>query len=85
MKFTVTWSSDAENALAALWLDSKKRAAVTRATAVIERILRLNPESLGEERAEGRRWGFVDPLGIDFRVNLDDRLVRVLTVWLVDE
>lgn len=81
MKFTVIWLPHAERELAELWETTTDRAAVTRAADSIEQILTSFPDRAGEERPRGRRVLFDDPLGIQFRVLLDDRLVRVISVW----
>ncbi len=81
MKFTVVWLPRAERELATLWEASPDRAAVTRAADRIEQTLAGLPHRAGEVRPDGRRLLFDDPLGILFRVSLDDRLVRVTTVW----
>ncbi|MFM9959837.1 MAG: hypothetical protein ACKV2Q_01265 [Planctomycetaceae bacterium] len=81
MKFTVVWLARAEHELAELWEASPDRAAVSRAANRIEQTLARLPYQAGEERPDGRRVLFDKPLGILFRVFLDDRLVRVTTVW----
>lgn len=81
MKFTVVWLPRAERELAVLWAASLDRAALTRAADRIEQTLAGLPHLAGEERSDGRRVLIDDPLGILFRVVLDDRLVRVTTVW----
>lgn len=81
MKFTVVWLPRAERELADLWEASPDRASLTRAADRIEQALAGLPHLAGEERSDGRRVLIDDPLGILFRVFLDDRMVRVTTVW----
>ena len=81
MKFTVIWLPRAERELAELWETSFNRAALTRAADRIEVILASFPDRAGEDRSNGRRVLFEEPLGIRFRVSIDDRLVRVISVW----
>lgn len=50
MSYTVRYLPDAEQELAALWIDSSKRAAVTRAVHHIDQQLQQAPEELGESR-----------------------------------
>jgi hypothetical protein len=48
MTYTVIWLPDAEDELAALWLDAKYRDAVTRASDVLERRLQAGAPKCGE-------------------------------------
>jgi hypothetical protein len=84
MNYTVIWTPDAEQELAALWLDSTQRAEVTRASHVLDMRLRADPLNLGESRSEGRRIEFEDPLGVIFRVRSEDMVVEVLHVWVYE-
>jgi hypothetical protein len=43
--------------------------------------LEIDPLDCGESRAGNLRVAFVPPLGIDFKVFPEDRLVHVVTVW----
>ncbi len=81
MKYTVVWIPSAEQDLAELWLIATDRAAVTQAANEIDRLLRHDPEQQGESRSDGVRVLLVAPLGVQFEVLSDDRLVRVLHVW----
>jgi hypothetical protein len=83
VKFTVLWDPDAEQELAALWLDSARRLDVTRAADALEQKLQRNAPNEGESRPGGRRILFEDLLGILFRVDLPRRGVRVLHVWAI--
>lgn len=81
MSFTVIWTPAAEQDLAALWLTAKDRTAVTSAASEIDRLLQRIPEALGESRFDTVRSFVFPPLGIDFEVLAQDRLVYVLSVW----
>jgi hypothetical protein len=83
VKFTVLWDPDAEQELAALWLDSARRLDVTRAADAIDQRLQRNAPNEGESRPGGRRILFEDLLGILFRVDLPSRTARVLHVWAI--
>jgi hypothetical protein len=80
MNFQVFWISEAEGELAAIWLQSGDRNAITVAAHAIDSALRTNPEEAGESRDEGRRILFEPPLGVIFVVSRPDRKVSVLTV-----
>ena len=82
MKFTVIWKPQAERTLLELWLESSHRDALTRAAEEIESLVRQRPESVGESRDLGRRWLFVEPLGVDYSVSLNDRVVEIINVWM---
>ena len=82
MSYTVIWLESAEAELTELWLNASNRDQVTSAASEIDVRLRTNPEIEGESRSGERRILLVAPLGVTFEVNPEDRLVRVLEVWL---
>ena len=51
--FSIVWTPDAENDLAAVWLAAADRAAVTEAARDVELDLQRDPLAIGESR--GRR------------------------------
>jgi hypothetical protein len=81
VNYTVRWLPAAEQELAALWLDTAARAAVTRAANALDQALQRAPEELGESRSQSLRILFEPPLGILFRVRVDMRVVEVAHVW----
>ena len=81
MKFSVVWQPDAEAQLARLWERSSNRAAFASAAIHIEQVLRSNPDRAGVDRYDGDRVMFEAPLGVVFRLTLEDRLEQVLRVW----
>jgi hypothetical protein len=83
--FTVDWLQSALDELARIWLilDSAGRRAVTEAAAQIDRELAESADTVGESRFDTLRVHYVPPLGLTFDVNLKDRVVRVVNVWLV--
>ena len=81
MKFTVVWSPDAEQDLAAVWISAHDRTAVTLAANTLDRLLAENPESLGESRDRNVRVAFARPLGVGFEVYPDERVAFVVAVW----
>ena len=82
MKYTVVWTLKAEQNLAAIWTNAADREIIASAANSIDQQLANNPIAVGESRPDGRRIAHYLPLGIRFRIHEDDRLVRVLTVWL---
>ena len=81
MSYQVFWVPDAEQDLAAIWLDADDRRQVTNAAHAIDSTLQIDPESAGESRDEGRRIFWEPPLGVIFVVSEPDRRVSVLNVW----
>ncbi len=81
MIYTVVWLPAAERELAALWVDPATRPGVTQAANQIDLLLRNDPDRLGESREVDQRVLFVTPLGVLFRIKLQDRLVEVIHVW----
>jgi hypothetical protein len=84
MKYAVRWLPAAEQELAALWMATNRRTAVTQAANQIDQELSKSPESIGESRPAGLRIYFVSPLAVLFRVRTEDRLVQVVHVWTFD-
>lgn len=80
MNFTVTWLPDTENELAAIWMASTDRNAVTKAAAEIDRLLSENGPNEGESRPANTRVTFVRPLAVLFRVDSISRTVTVARV-----
>jgi hypothetical protein len=82
--FSVVWTPDAENDLAAVWLAAANRAAVTATAHAVERDLQDDPLTVGESRESSvERVVFAEPLGIAFNVVVDDRTVYVTAVWSI--
>jgi hypothetical protein len=82
MKFTVVWLPDATNDLARLWLGATERDAITVAAGRIDRLLAISPLNHGESREGAMRVLLCDPLGVEYKVDEDDRKVQVCTVWM---
>jgi plasmid stabilization system protein ParE len=74
--YTVVWTPDAQDQLAALWLQAVDRNAITRAAHRIDQLLRHDPETRGVE-FYGERLLVEPPLQVVFSVHADDRLVKV--------
>lgn len=81
MTFDVNWSPDGENELAAVWMKSFNREAVSRASNTIDRRLMVDADDVGESRGGSVRIEFESPLGVLFSVDLDNRSVSVFHVW----
>jgi hypothetical protein len=81
MRYTVLWRPVAEQRLAEIWIAAADRDAVARAADSIDALLARDPLTRGESRG-GNSWVLlVDPLGVYFNVEVDDRRVWVFDVW----
>lgn len=80
MRYTVTWTEDAQSELADVWLQSPDREAVAQASHQIDHELREDPETKGMPISEERLL-YVDPLRVLFEVVPDDLIVYVTRVW----
>lgn len=80
MKYSVFWKKQAEDQLAEIWMTSQDRAAVSAAADGLGRMLKTDPEQLGESRFGTRRIMFIPPLRVAFRVDEDDRTVWILAI-----
>jgi hypothetical protein len=83
MNYTVLWTSTAEEGLAALWLTEPDRPAITAAANSIDTQLNTDPDQCGESRYDTVRVLFVYPLGVEFDVQEQDRVVYVTSVWSI--
>jgi hypothetical protein len=83
VRYTVLYRPSAEQHLAAVWMAAPDRDAVRSAANTIDDLLSEDPDQRGESRYENVRILFVPPLGVDFEVNEQDRIVYVLSVWLI--
>ena len=82
--FTVACTQAALDELAFVWVssDTKTRNQITAATTLLDRHLRANAPRLGESRDdEDFRLLIVEPIGIEFLVSEEDRLVTVFRAW----
>jgi hypothetical protein len=83
--YVVTWIPVAEQELAAAWLASADRNAVTAAAHRLDQRLRIDPLHMGKARKSSVQRVALDvPLGVEFEVIEDDKKVRVLGVWITD-
>lgn len=81
MAYEVIWIPDAEQQLAAIWVQASDRASIAAAANNIDKRLTKDPEHEGESRAQALRILHCKPLGVDYRVLGSERQVRVLRVW----
>lgn len=84
MMFEVIWSDEGEQRLAAVWLASKDRNAVTTATDEVDNVLIHFPISAGEPSYDTVRIFTHPPLAVEFEVIEEERKVFVLSVWDTD-
>jgi hypothetical protein len=80
MRFTLAYLPDALAELAVLWLDSTDRAAVSRASDLIDRELRDSPDTKGDAVEGSLRKIVAHPLVFYYVISPADRLA---TVWSV--
>jgi hypothetical protein len=81
VKYSVTCSPAADGELAAIWIASDDRRAVSNAAHEIERALADAPLDHGESRELNLRIIFVAPLGARYSVHTEDRRVTILQFW----
>jgi hypothetical protein len=81
MIFTVTWSEWAQQQLAAIWLASSNRTAITQASHEIDQTLRVDADTVGRRRSGSIRRFWCFPLAVEFDVSEPDRLVTVVAIW----
>ena len=78
MKYTVRYDLPAETELAGIWTATADRGAVTEAAAWLDDRLARAPFRSGEARTSSvHRIAFHQPLGVEFEVIEDNKLVLV--------
>jgi len=82
MSYTVTWQPSASDELLEIWLaaSSSDREAIAMTAHSVDRLLKFNPEAIGEARSGAARVLFARPLIVTYEVRTDDRIVVVLAV-----
>jgi plasmid stabilization system protein ParE len=81
MRYTVLWKPRADDELTSIWLAAEDRDAVTQASAEIELALKHDAALKGESRSGNKRILLLPPLGVEFSVIEDDRMVYISAVW----
>jgi len=82
IRFTVVWHPATEEQLTDIWLSSPDRQEVNRAVEVIDRELRINPQEKGAFGDEHSFLLSVPPLNVLYTVSDDDRIAKVMDVFL---
>ena len=81
--FNIYRSQSAVSPLHTAWenADSDLRNAILRATRQLDQQLQQNPLDVGESREPHTRVLFCAPLAIQYEVDEDHKLVRILRAW----
>lgn len=72
MRFTVTWTPLAKQALTQLWLSARDQHSVREAADRIDELLATAPMSVGESRVDPVRVLVVEPLSVFYSVRFQD-------------
>jgi hypothetical protein len=79
--FTVRWTPEAEEQLAAVWMAASSRNAITQDAYDIELVLEVFASTAGEVSFDIVREYTHGSLTVEFEVDEVDRSVLVLSVW----
>ena len=71
----------AQQQLALVWMAALDRNGVTHASNVIDKLLAVDPDAVGDLVFDTVRVLIVAPLGVEFEIDADDLQVRILSVW----
>ena len=82
MPYRLSWSPDARNSLATLWIIASNRNAMTRAVYEIEQQLIANPAK-GEAVSEGLYKSTAHPISLYYEIDHDKAHVRVTGIGLI--
>jgi len=84
MNYRVEWTPEAENDLAGLWNIATDQAGVTAASDWLDRHLSRDPLNFGEPWTSSiHRIAVRDPIGVEFEVIEDDKLLLVHSVFAI--
>jgi len=81
MTYTVIWKPSAHAELAEIWNSVSNRPVLADTANQMDRQLKMAPREQGESRAGSLRILFIEPLGVIYDVNDDDRIVSVVHIW----
>lgn len=84
IRYTVLWSSAAENELAEIWHSSSDRRAITEAADRIDTELKTDAHKKGFPLPDRVQAVTCGPLGAYFRIDESDRKVLVACVQLTE-
>ncbi len=95
MRFTVTWEDEAQAELLERWLllSPDERDHLSRCVNHIDVTLRMNAHQKGTVLKGNESFRFYaapvipgrPPIGVVYQVILEDRLVKVLELWILSE
>jgi hypothetical protein len=81
VRYTISWSRRALDAMARAWLDHpENRTAIAEAVNTADDLFSIDPVNQGEFREESRRVVFIGPLVLTISVDVSKHVVRVLNV-----
>jgi len=83
--FILIWRESSLQELAKAWLASKDRNAVVHAANDIDHVLEVFPNSSGVAVFDTVREYARPPLAVEYEVDEANRIVHVISVWLVAE
>jgi hypothetical protein len=81
MKYDVAWLTEAEDALAEIWLQASNPLSVTQAQARIDNLLSRDPAGNGRHLHEGLYQIVDPPLTVFYYLDSESRQVQVAQVW----
>ena len=85
MTYRVEWTAEAENDLAAIWNAASDQSSVTQVSEWLDQRLASDPRNFGEEwTSPTHRIAAHDPIGVEYEVIEDDKLVLVHGVFTLD-
>jgi len=80
IRYTLRWTTDAEDQLAGIWMKAADRPDVNDAQQRIDAELEFDAHRKGDEVAEGLRQLTIPPLRAYFEIDEDGRQVQVTAV-----
>jgi len=80
MKFTVVSTPLADLQLGDFWLRAANPQNVADPSDRIDVLLGIDPQFVGQERIGGPRVVVLPPLTVTFEVNVEDRMVKIVSI-----
>jgi hypothetical protein len=83
MSYFVAWTGHAHDRLERIWMAADDKRAITRTADTIDVLLAADPFSVDAVIVGEERTFIVEPLAVDYRVDLAANTVYILSVWMI--
>ena len=83
MSYYVAWTGHAHDRLERIWMAAENKRAITNTADAIDLLLAADPFRVDAVFIGEEHTFIVEPLAVDYRVDLKARTVYILSVWMI--